>query len=150
MKILYAEERHLNEIAAIEDNTFPDPWSIGVLQAELENPISTFLVCEGENGEVAGYISAQTVVGEMYVGNLAVREDFRRQGIGRALLDAIIAAAKRMCCEFVTLEVRVSNAPARRLYESFGFRCLGERKEYYQHPNENAAIYTLYLTEEDL
>ena len=149
MNIVSANRRHLDEIAAIENSTFSDPWSMETLRRELENPIALFLVCEKENGEVAGYISAETVVGEMYIGNLAVRQDCRRQGIGSLLLQEMVREAQKMRCEFVTLEVRVSNTPARNLYERFGFSCLGERRDYYAHPQENAAIYTRYLNEEE-
>ena len=77
-----------------------------------------------------------------YVGNLAVRPDRRRQGLGAALVAAMGAAAREKGLAFLTLEVRESNLPARRLYEKCGFAAVGTRKNYYEKPTENAVLMT--------
>ena len=90
---------------------------------------------------VAGYIGSQTVLGESDMMNLAVRPDYRRRGIGRALVLALCGALKKqMLASALTLEVRDSNAPAAALYASLGFEQIGLRKNYYQHPKEDAHI----------
>ena len=92
-----------------------------------------------------GYVSGQKVVDEFYVSNLAVREECRGLGVGTMLMGRLIEIAGELGCAFITLEVRVSNKKARSLYESLGFHALGERKDYYEDPRENAVIYTLYF-----
>ena len=69
----------------------------------------------------------------------------RGRGVGSALLQRLIDKARMSGCAFISLEVRVSNGPARSLYEAFGFHKLGERADYYANPRENALIYTLFF-----
>ena len=88
-----------------------------------------------------GYIGSQTVLGEADMMNVAVAPRARRQGLGRALVEALCTALRcRMRAEVLTLEVRDSNAPALALYASLGFVQIGLRKNYYQHPKEDARI----------
>ena len=90
---------------------------------------------------VAGYIGSQTVLGEADMMNVAVSPAYRRQGIGRALVLALCEALKtQMQATVLTLEVRDSNAAAIALYEDLGFTQIGLRKNYYQHPKEDARI----------
>ena len=134
----------LPEIIRIERSSFADPWSDRMLREELENSDAVFFTAKDAN-RILGYISGQQLADEFYINNIAVREDRRKQGVGSALLGRMIETAKTNGCVFITLEVRVSNKTARSLYESFGFIPLGERKDYYEHPRENAVIYTLYF-----
>ncbi len=131
-------------IAVIEKQVFSCPWSVKSVADEIENPITEFIVCE-RNGSVTGYISMQCICGECYIGNLAVAPEYQRQKAASNLLASLIAIAKEKQAEFVTLEVRASNMPARALYEKYGFLRAGERKNYYTGPVENAVIYTLFL-----
>ena len=85
------------------------------------------------------------VLDEGYVSNVAVDPDCRRMGIADALICEIVSRAKALELSFVTLEVRESNAPARRLYEKHGFENVGLRKNYYDFPKENAILMTLLL-----
>ena len=148
MKLLPAGERHLDAVLAIENAVFPDPWTRGIFLTELDNPISVFLVCESDQGEVVGYVAGQNVAGEFTVDNIAVLPASRREGIGTVLLSAALGIARRLGCVSATLEVRVSNLPARRLYESFGFEFMGVRPGYYETPKEDAAVYTLIFDSE--
>lgn len=143
-RIKDADERNVKDIAFLEAENFSSPWSENAILTEIHNPLSTFLVCT-DRDDVVGYISAQNIVGEMYIGNIAVNKEYRRQGIGSALLLALIRRASAQKCAFVTLEVRVSNREARKLYEKNGFQIVGERKNFYSDPAENAVIYTLYF-----
>ena len=134
---------HVPAVAALEDVCFSTPWSAQGLAEELENPqahVLTALVGE----TVAGYIGVQEISGDAYVTNVAVLPEYRRQGIGRALLCAAIDGARRRGCAFLTLEVRPSNADAIRLYVSLGFSLMGRRKGFYRDPAEDALIYTLF------
>lgn len=139
---------HAEEIAMIEAETFSRPWSRESVEASIADENTEFLVCL--NGRhVVGYLSAQMICPECYIGNLAVRDTYRRQGIGFELLQTMIRKAEKYGCEFVSLEVRVSNTAAIRLYERTGFRIQGIRPDYYSAPAENAAIYTLFFRERE-
>lgn len=132
------------EIAEIEAQTFSRPWSQASIEAEINDESAVFLACVSDE-RVVGYVSAKLLCPECYIGNLAVRDGCRRQGIGAALLKTLIDTATENGCNFLSLEVRVSNATAIRLYERSGFRMIGIRKNYYSEPTEDAAIYTLFL-----
>lgn len=131
---------HTAQIAALEAACFSDPWPESILQQELENPLSLWL-CAMDGDTVAGYIGSQTVLGEADMMNVAVSPAYRRQGLGRALVLALCEALKtQMQATVLTLEVRDSNAAAIALYEDLGFTQIGLRKNYYQHPKEDARI----------
>lgn len=134
------EPEHLAQIAALEVLCFSDPWPESILVHELQNPLSLWL-CAVDGDTVAGYIGSQTVLGESDMMNIAVHPDYRRRGVGRALVLALCKALrKQMVASALTLEVRDSNVPAIALYESLGFEQIGLRKNYYQHPKEDARI----------
>ena len=131
---------HTAQIAALEAACFSDPWPESILQQELENPLSLWL-CAMDGDTVAGYVGSQTVLGEADMMNLAVSPAYRRQGLGRALVLALCESLRqKMQATVLTLEVRDSNAPAAALYASLGFAQIGLRKNYYQHPKEDACI----------
>ena len=140
---------HLDEVAELERVCFPDPWSRNMLKEELENDLAAFLVALDEQGAVAGYAGLQVVLDEGYILNVAVRPDCRRQGVAGQLLQVFLDFAKGNQLAFLTLEVRASNYPAIALYGSRGFRGVGRRKNYYEHPKEDAVIMTLDLTREE-
>ena len=144
-EIRYAIIEDAEEISEIENACFSVPWSRKLIENEILNDNAVFLTAHDTDGLLLGYASGQPVLDIFYISNIAVREECRRLGIGAELLQQLIDAARDRGCNEVTLEVRVSNQPARKLYESFGFRLLGERKDYYQKPTENAMIYTLFL-----
>ena len=138
--IVPMRQEHTAQIAALEAACFSDPWPESILQQELENPLSLWL-CAMDGDTVAGYIGSQTVLGEADMMNVAVSPAYRRQGIGRALVLALCEALKtQMQATVLTLEVRDSNAAAIALYEDLGFTQIGLRKNYYQHPKEDARI----------
>ena len=133
---------HIEQIALLEKECFSEPWSKNALAEELSNENSYFLVAVSD--EVMGYIGVQEICGEAYITNVAVFGKHRKLGIGRALLNAACDGAKGRGCEFITLEVRESNAPAIKLYEKFNFKVVGIRKKYYNNIDD-AIIYTRNL-----
>ncbi len=139
---------HLDEIAALERVCFPDPWSRNMLAEELDNALAAFLVALDKQGAVAGYAGLHVVLDEGYILNVAVRPDCRRRGVAGQLLQVFLDFARGNRLAFLTLEVRASNYAAIALYGSRGFRGVGRRKNYYEHPREDAVIMTLDLSGE--
>lgn len=137
---------HLDAVAALERICFSDPWSRQLLAAELDNDLSAFLVALDDEGAVAGYAGLQVVLDEGTVTDIAVRPDCRRRGVAGQLLEVFLNFARGNRLAFLTLEVRASNYDAIALYGSRGFRSVGRRKNYYEHPREDALLMTLDLT----
>ena len=139
MIIEVMNSNHVTPIAELERICFSDPWSERSISSELDNKLALWLVAvEGET--VAGYIGSQTVMDETDMMNVAVHPDFRRQGIAENLVAVLVENLKKMGSHCLTLEVRVSNAPAIALYEKLGFAQIGRRKNYYRNPREDALI----------
>ena len=134
---------HLDQVAEIEQICFSDPWSRRMLSEHLENECAATLVALGEDGTIVGYAGLLVVLDEGYITNVAVRPEYRRQGIAGELLAVFRRFAESNNMAFLTLEVRDSNASARALYTKHGFAEVGVRKNYYDHPKENAIIMTL-------
>jgi len=134
---------HLDEVVELERICFSVPWSRNMLAEELDNLLSAFLVALDDNDRVVGYAGLQVVLDEGYITNVAVRPECRRQGIAAKLLQVFLDFAKANRLAFLTLEVRASNYDAIALYGSRGFRSVGRRKNYYEHPREDAIIMTL-------
>lgn len=133
---------HLDEAAALERVCFSDPWSRNMLAEELDNALAAFLAALDGTGAGVGYAGLQVVLDEGYILNIAVRPDCRRQQIASQLLEVFINFAQGNRLSFLTLEVRASNAPAIALYERWGFAEAGRRRNYYEHPREDAVIMT--------
>ncbi len=134
-------ERDLDDIVAIEAASFTNPWTRDMYVRELQNPDVSFLyVLRVPGAGVVGFCSCWLVLDEVHINNVAVREDFRGRGIGKALLEHVLEAGARRGAERATLEVRRSNTPARRLYERLGFEVAATRPNYYVSPPEDALI----------
>ena len=139
MEIIPMNETHVPAVAALEKCCFCDPWSEKSVAGELSNDLSLWLVAV-EEGEVAGYVGSQTVLGETDMMNVAVSPDHRRRGIAERLITALVEALRERGSHCLTLEVRASNAPAIGLYEKLGFSQVGRRPNYYRNPREDALI----------
>lgn len=135
---------HLDEVAQLEKKCFVHPWSRQSLESELANENSLFLTALDDN-RVVGYIGMNVVVDEGYIFNVAVDENYRKKGIGSVLIRELVTFGKKNNLCFLTLEVRESNKNARSLYSKFGFIKVGERKDYYKEPVENAVLMTKYF-----
>ena len=138
---------HLDEVAELERICFTTPWSRNMLAEELDNALSAFLVALDDAGRVVGYAGLQVVLDEGYITNVAVRPECRRKGIAGKLLQVFLDFAQGNQLAFLTLEVRASNYDAIALYGSRGFRSVGRRKNYYEHPKEDAIIMTKEFTD---
>ena len=126
-------------IAELEKVCFSDPWSENSIAGELDNRLSYWLVAEVA-GTVVGYVGSQTVLDAADMMNIAVSPDYRRQGIGEALINALISHLQQNRVIALLLEVRVSNTQAITLYEKLGFQQVGRRPKYYHNPREDALI----------
>lgn len=131
-------------IAELERECFSSPWSEKGLEEELTNEKAVFFTAKAD-GRTVGYMGMHCVLDECYVANVAVSKAERRKGIGRLLLRYAEEKARERDCSFISLEVRVSNRPAIALYESEGYEKMGERKNFYSSPTENALIMTKNL-----
>ena len=130
----------VDDIAALEQVCFASPWSRESLYHDLtENAMATYIVAEAAQ-EIVGYVGIWTVMDEGYINNVAVSPSCRRQHVGSALLEAVLAVTEQAGIHRHTLEVRVSNEAAKGLYKKFGFREEGLRKGYYEDNGEDAVI----------
>lgn len=134
--------QHLDGVVYIENICFAHPWSRTDLEQQLNLETSHFAVATVDE-KVVGYMGLQIFSGEGYVTNVAVLPEYRRQGIAKMLIEKQLQNEM----SFITLEVRESNLPAIKLYESCGFENVGIRPKFYSNPTENAIIMTKYFTE---
>jgi len=139
-----ARAEDVDAVLEIERAAFGDPWSRSAFVDLIGDPRVAYLVADVA-GDVRGYIVAWYVLDEGEIGNLAVHDSARRQGIGARLLDGAIAAVRASDVDSLYLEVRDSNAAARALYASRGFAEVGRRRDYYRRPKEDALVLRLDL-----
>lgn len=139
----------LDEVLAIERASFPTPWSRGAFLYELkQNPVARCWVARGSGSAppVLGYVCLWEIPPEIHITNMAVHRGWRRQGIGRSLLGAILEDSRRRQLTIAWLEVRPANTEARGLYEGLGFQVIGRRKGYYVDTGEDALLMKADLT----
>lgn len=140
-QIRRAKAADLDDLVNLENACFAIPWTRKSLQRDLEeNSLARYLVAELPDGTLAGYAACWFVVDEGHVTNIAVLPSWRGQGLGRRLLDELIQLAEIEKIQLMTLEVRVGNHAARRLYLAGGFQDAGLRRGYYADNNEDAII----------
>ena len=132
--------RDLDALDEIEQASYPTPWSRSMFAAELQKPGSLSLGAYGESGELVGYLIVSRYVDAWHVMNVAVAPDFRRRGIASELLERLFEVTDGDRRRGYTLEVRVSNTEAIRLYERLGFEARGIRRGYYTDNREDALI----------
>jgi ribosomal-protein-alanine N-acetyltransferase len=132
-------EADLPQVYTIEQETFSDPWCKEDFLDSLKEANNEYLVVEID-GQIAGYCGYWGIVGEGYIYNVAVKKEFRRQRIGYQMLKTLLGESKSRGITSFTLEVRYSNEPAIRIYESLGFVRAGLRKDFYTKPKEDAVI----------
>lgn len=129
----------LDQVLAIEEASFPRPWTRSMFEAELRRDAAVCLVVR-EGAAVVGQLIFWQARGEIHVLNLAVRPDRRRRGLGRLLLDYMLAWGREVGARHVYLEVRASNQGALALYEQSGFVRTGRRPNYYAQEKEDAVL----------
>jgi [ribosomal protein S18]-alanine N-acetyltransferase len=131
----------LDGVIAIEEATFHNPTTRQWYESELQRPDVCFVfVIRTEDTPVAGFCAFWKVVDQIHINNLAIHPARRKHGLGTHLLAAVLDEAERLGAPHATLEVRRSNAAARRLYEQAGFSIAGVRTSYYTNPIEDALI----------
>ncbi len=145
MQIVKMQERHIADILQVERECFSDPWSEKMFKEEISGKFAHYYVVEVDGVAVA-YMGMWALSGEGHITNVGVLQSQRRRGFAKALIEHFINMAKEEKLEFMTLEVRASNAPAIALYESFGFVQVGVRKKYYEN-TEDALLLTKFFGE---
>ncbi|MDQ2975550.1 MAG: ribosomal protein S18-alanine N-acetyltransferase [Acidobacteriota bacterium] len=146
-------EHDLLEVVEIEENSGLSRWGWTAYYAELQGSNrNLMLVARVANSRpqrgshnLAGYIVARLGTDELHINNVAVREGYRRSGIGFELLTRILAEGKLLAVRTAFLELRAGNAAALALYEKCGFRVASRRRNYYSEPVEDALVMTIQL-----
>lgn len=140
----------IDEILEIEQESFNTPWTRWIFESELaKGDRSHFLVAKS-GGVILGYVGFWMVFDEAHIVNIAVRSDLRQMGIGTLLLASALVLAERMDAKKATLEVRVSNTPAQKLYQKFGFEMISIRKKFYTDTGEDAYVMWIYKLNEKI
>ncbi len=142
IEIRRIDEESAYMAAILERIYFSHPWSE---KAILEEAARGYFIAAYFDGVFAGYAGMTEVLDECGICNIAVMPEFRRHGVGKVLVADLIRRAKEKNAFVIMLEVRKSNIPAIKLYEKMGFELVGERKNFYDKPQEDALLYNLYL-----
>jgi len=145
-------EHDLLDVVEIQERSGLSRWGWGAYYSELQGANRNFMLVArprqdkaGNDLGIVGYIVARLVAGEVHINNVAVRDAFRRRGIGQVLLNQIVEEARREGGVVAFLEVRVGNKAAQALYEKCGFRAVSQRRNYYSAPVEDALVMSLNL-----
>ena len=140
IRVIKTTKKHIKTIHLLEKDCFPDPWSLDSLRYEITHPDSICFVAVNENEKILGHITMRHILNEGHINNIAVAKYARRQGVGQKLLETIIEKSKTLGILSITLEVRTKNHAAISLYEKFGFKTQGIRKNYYHKPADDAFV----------
>lgn len=154
LSIARMTEHDLLEVVEIEQLSALSAWGWDAYHKELQSPEDVImLVARTETAEsdpnhehaVAGFIISRLVTGELHINNVAIRPEFRRQGIATQLLEAVLNEGRRGGARLAFLEVRTGNTAAQGLYRRCGFQVTGRRRRYYNQPIEDALLMSLLL-----
>ena len=141
MDIIPFNAGHIDGIVKLEKECFTIPWSREMFEEELKSKLAVYYIAmDGE--KLIGYAGMWRILDEGHITNIAVASNYRRTGVGQALLDKIIKEAEKLKISTLLLEVRASNNAARRFYEKNGFIEVGLRRGYYVDNNEDAILMT--------
>lgn len=132
-------KEHISELYILEKAIFSEPWSEMTFIKELENPQAHYFIALKDE-KIVGYAGMCTILDEGHIMNIAVDKAQRGVGIGKKLVKTLVDKGHELGLIGLTLEVRAGNTPAIKLYGSFGFVSVGERKNYYHYPLEDAII----------
>lgn len=149
MELRFLRAEDIPAAAQLEVQCFSDPMPEDMIARLAFSDGYAALAAVGDGQHLLGWAALQLVLDEASLLTIASSPDCRRCGVGEALLREAMSLARARGAAFLTLEVRESNVPARALYEKLGFQCVGERKNYYEKPVENAILMTAYFRKED-
>lgn len=147
-------EHDLLEVVEIEEAAGLSRWGFDAYHAELTQGRGALMLvarchrreeASASKMSIGGFIAARLAVDELHINNVAVRDHYRRCGMGGALLDAVLKKGARLGAGTALLEVRATNYPAQALYEKYGFRVTGRRHNYYAAPLEDALVMSAVL-----
>lgn len=139
------EQADVAEVVSIEQHCFSSPWSARSFVSCVADRDVVLSVVGTVEEKIVGYAINWVVPPEIHIGNLAVAAAFRRLGIGRYLLQTVLAYGRRVGCLVAHLEVRVSNVAAITLYQQMGFRKVIVRRRYYEDNGEDALLMSLNI-----
>lgn len=132
-------EDDIVRVSEIEEECFSMPWKPDDFRAMIREDNMTYVVACIDD-EIIGGAGLRCIVGDGEITNVAITKSYRGNGYSKPMLEQLILLGKEIGCEAFTLEVRVSNEPAIRLYKSLGFEEAGVRPGFYEHPREDALI----------
>ncbi len=133
----------LDEVMAIEQEVFSEPWTKEMFYSEFFDNRLSFSFVAKESERIVGYLFAWEVSGEFHLMNIAVASNWQRKGIGELLLKKMCDVGRQKSIAQILLEVRVSNVSAIALYKKLKFNKVGVRKNYYHSPTEDALVLCL-------
>lgn len=130
----------IDQVSALEEASFSMPWPRSAFMEIVEKKDADYFVAETPDHEIAGGLVLFQIAGEGDITNVAVKKEFRNQGIATKLLKYALNEGRKMNLKEFTLEVRVSNKAAIRVYEKVGFKSEGIRPKFYEKPVEDGLI----------
>lgn len=133
----------LETIKNILISDFDDFWNYNILKEELESPNSKYIIAKTNDGEIIGFAGIKVLIDTADIMNIVVKKSWKNQGVGNLLLNSLISLCKNLNLLSLSLEVNEDNLPAIHLYEKFGFKNIGVRKNYYQDKNGIVMSYKL-------
>lgn len=141
IKIKPMAKEDVESVVEIESEVYgKHHWAKSSFYDEMSNNLAKYYVAQTSDGKIIGYAGTWHIIDEGHITTIAVKKDYQRNHIGDAIIQKIIDDCYRDGIKYLTLEVRVSNVPAIKLYEKYGFQSLGTRKGYYQDNSEDALI----------
>ena len=143
VEIRRMESTDAEAVAAIEASVFSVPWTLNGFKSALERRDTIFYVAV-EGGRILGYAGFYISIDEADITNIAVEVEARRRGIGRSLMERVIDTCENKGVQMIGLEVRAGNEAAKRMYANLGFKEVGVRKGFYEHPTEDACVMIRY------
>lgn len=134
---------YLTKVYELELESYDFPWTKEILRDCILYKYDSFVVVLNDN--LVGYIISKITYPETHILNLTVKKNFRKNGIGKALVELIISDARLRNSENIILEVRANNTDAQSLYKKLNFEVIGTRKDYYESKNDREDAYVLNL-----
>ncbi len=141
VEILPMTQDDVEAVVQIEEEAYgKHHWAKSSFYDEMSNNLTKYYSAKTSDGELVGYAGTWHIIDEGHITTIAVKKEYLRNHIGEAIIQKIIEDCYKNNIKYLTLEVRVSNIPAIKLYEKYGFQSLGTRKGYYQDNDEDALI----------